>query len=86
MVNMRKGNVDTYFYSFTCSRLTSWALIGLKDATQPEWEEYNLYIDPRVRAKSSTWLLTHQTVNGSWEEHSHILDREKFEVKNQFPF
>lgn len=62
-------------------RLTSWVLIALKDATQAEWEEYNLYIDPSVRAKSSKWIITHQTVEGSWQEHSNILDREKFQVK-----
>ncbi len=62
-------------------RLTSWVLIALKDATQAEWEEYNLFIDPRVRAKSSKWIISHQTAEGSWQEHSHILDREKFQVK-----
>jgi len=68
-------------------RLTSWVLIALKDATQSEWEEYNLFIDPRVRAKSSKWVISHQTVEGSWQEHSHILDREKFQVKkNNFYF
>ena len=52
----------------------------MKDATDAEWEQFNLYIDPHVRAKSSKWLLTHQTIEGSWEEHSYILDREKFQV------
>ncbi len=64
-------------------RLTSWVLIALKDATQAEWEEYNLFIDPRVRAKSSKWIISHQTAEGSWQEHSHILDREKFQVKKK---
>ncbi|CAF1920706.1 unnamed protein product [Rotaria magnacalcarata] len=59
--------------------LTSWVLIALKDATQAEWEQYDLFIDPRVRAKSSKWIITHQTNEGSWREHSHILDREKFQ-------
>jgi squalene cyclase len=61
--------------------LTSWVLIALKDATQAEWEEYNLFIDPRVRAKSSEWILRYQTPEGSWKEHTNILDREKFQVK-----
>ena len=54
--------------------------MGLKDAAQAEWEQFNLYIDPRVRAKSSKWLLTHQTIEGSWEENTYVLDREKFQV------
>jgi hypothetical protein len=70
-----------YLYDFICSRLTSWVLIGLKDATQAEWEAYNLFIHPRVRAKSSQWVMTHQNRDGSWQEHSNILDREKFQVK-----
>ena len=61
-------------------RLTSWVLIGLNDATQAEWEEHNLFIDHRVRAQSSKWILTQQTVEGAWAEHSNILDREKFQV------
>ena len=61
--------------------LTSWVLIALKDATQAEWEEHNLYIDSRVRAKSSKWIIAHQTPEGSWKEHSNILDREKFQVE-----
>ena len=61
-------------------RLTSWVLIALKDTTQAEWEQYNLFIDPRVRAKSSKWIMTHQNPDGSFEEHSNILDREKFQV------
>jgi squalene cyclase len=66
------------FYSI---RLTSWVLIALKDASQAEWEEYNLFIDPRVRAKSSKWILRYQTPEGSWKERSNILDREKFQVE-----
>jgi hypothetical protein len=60
--------------------LTSWVLIALSDATQVEWEEQNLFIDHRVRAQSSKWILTQQTFEGSWAEHSNILDREKFQV------
>ncbi|CAF3596141.1 unnamed protein product [Rotaria sordida] len=59
--------------------LTSWVLLALKDAAQAEWEQYNLFIDPHVRAKSSKWLITHQSPEGSWKEHSNILDREKFQ-------
>ncbi|CAF1169204.1 unnamed protein product [Adineta ricciae] len=59
--------------------LTSWVLIALKDAAQAEWEQYNLFIDPRVRAKSSKWIMTHQNMDGSFKEHSNILDREKFQ-------
>ncbi|UJR37646.1 hypothetical protein I4U23_030343 [Adineta vaga] len=59
--------------------LTSWVLIALKDASQPEWEQYNLYIDTRVRAKSSKWIMTHQNPDGSFKERSNILDREKFQ-------
>ncbi len=81
-----KYQAKKYFYQIYCFRLTSWVLIGLKDATQAEWEQYNLYIDPRVRAQSSKWLLTYQTIEGSWEEHSNILDREKFQVKIFFTF
>lgn len=60
--------------------LTSWVLISLSDATQAEWEDYNLYIDHNVRAQSSTWILTKQDADGSWTEHSNVLDREKFQV------
>ncbi|CAF0782034.1 unnamed protein product [Adineta steineri] len=59
--------------------LTSWVLIALKDASQAEWETHNLFIDPRVRAKSSRWVMTRQNEDGSWKEHSNILDREKFQ-------
>ena len=62
-------------------RLTSWVLIALKDAAQAEWEQYNLYIDSRVRAKSSKWIMAHQNTDGSFKEHSNILDREKFQVR-----
>ena len=64
-------------------RLTSWILIALKDASQAEWEEYNLFIDPRVRAKSSKWIITHQTLEGAWQEHSSILDREKISSRKK---
>lgn len=53
----------------------------MKDATQAEWEQQNLFIDPQIRAKSAKWILTHQTVNGSWKESAHTLDREKFQVR-----
>jgi hypothetical protein len=66
---------------FDLLRLTSWTLIGLKDATQAQWEDYNLYIDPKVRAKSSRWLISKQTNEGSWAEHCNTLDREKFQVE-----
>lgn len=68
---------------YTCIRfvrLTSWILIALKDASQVEWEGYYLYIDPKVRGKSTKWLMSHQTIDGSWAENSNILDREKFQV------
>lgn len=64
----------------TYSRLTSWVLWALKDASQAEWEEYNLYIDPLVREASAKWVISHQTIDGSWAEHSSVQDREKFQV------
>jgi hypothetical protein len=53
----------------------------LKDATEAEWEQYNIFIDSNMRAKSTKWILTQQTGDGSWAERSNILDREKFQVK-----
>ncbi|CAF0778777.1 unnamed protein product, partial [Didymodactylos carnosus] len=81
-----EGIYDGAFSNFgwkneTSVWMTSWVLIGLKDATQPEWEERNLFIDPKVRAKSAQWLASKQNLDGSWPELSNILDREKFQPR-----
>lgn len=79
--NNTQKNICNYFHiNSLFLRLTSWVLIALRDAAQAEWEEYNLFIDPFVRAKASQWIISHQRVEGSWQEHSNILDREKFQV------
>ena len=59
--------------------LTSWAITVIRDAVDPVWEQYSLFIDPEVLNKTVLWLISQQNpINGSWAETGPVYDR-KFE-------
>lgn len=56
--------------------LTSWALMTIKDAVDPVWEQYSLFIDPEFINRTIVWLISNQNqINGSWAEVGPISDR-----------
>ena len=56
--------------------LTSWALMVLKDAVDPIWEQYSLFIDPELLSRTIVWLIAQQNpINGSWTETGPVYDR-----------
>lgn len=56
--------------------LTSWALMVLKDAVDPVWEQYSLFIDPEFLNRTAIWLINQQnSINGSFMETGPIYDR-----------
>jgi hypothetical protein len=78
----RKGSFSQYGFTNESSVwLTSWALMTLRDAVYPEWEEKALYIDPNLRSDIVAFLLTVQQPNGSWAELGTTLDRNKFGIR-----
>lgn len=59
--------------------LTSWAITVIKEAVDPVWEQYGLFIDPELLNNTVIWLVSQQNpINGSWAEIGTIYDR-KFE-------
>ena len=78
----RKGSFSQYGFTNESSvALTSWALMTLRDAVYPEWEEKALFIDPNLRADIVGFLLTVQQSNGSWGELTPAMDRNKFGIR-----
>ncbi len=78
----RKGSFSQFGFTNESSVwLTSWALMALRDAVYPEWEEKALFIDPNLRADIVGFLLTVQQPNGSWAELTTIIDRNKFGLR-----
>ncbi|CAF0729389.1 unnamed protein product [Didymodactylos carnosus] len=78
----RKGSFSEFGFSNESSIwLTSWALMALKDAVYPEWEEKALYIDPNLRSDIVAFLCLTQTINGSWAEFITPNDRNKFGLR-----
>ena len=56
--------------------LTSWAITVIRDAVDPVWERYNLFIDPELLRRSAMWLMDRQNpLNGSWMETGPLYDR-----------
>ncbi|CAF0741476.1 unnamed protein product [Adineta steineri] len=78
----RQGSFSQFgFTNETSVELTSWALMTLRDAVYPEWEEKALFIDPNLRADIVGFLLTVQQPNGSWAEITTYSDRNKFGIR-----
>lgn len=78
----RKGSFSQYgFVNESSVWLTAWSLMTLRDAVYPEWEEKALFIDPNLRADIAGFLVRVQEPNGSWNELSTILDRNKFGIR-----
>ncbi|CAF0796041.1 unnamed protein product [Rotaria sordida] len=78
----RKGSFSQFgFVNESSVWLTSWALMTLRDAIYPEWEEKALFIDPSLRSDIVGFLLTVQQSNGSWAEITTPLDRNKFGIR-----
>ncbi|CAF1577717.1 unnamed protein product, partial [Didymodactylos carnosus] len=78
----RKGSFTEFGFSNESSIwLTSWALMALRDAVYPEWEEKALYIDPKLRSDIVDFLCRTQTINGSWAELITPNDRNKFGLR-----
>ncbi len=56
--------------------LTAWAITVIKDAVDPVWEQYSLFIDPELFNKTIIWLISQQNpINGSFSETTTIYDR-----------
>jgi CD109 antigen len=56
--------------------LSSWVITVLKDAVDPVWEQYSLFIDPELLNRTIVWLISHQNpINGSWGEIGPVYDR-----------
>lgn len=56
--------------------LTSWAITVIKDAVDPVWEQYSLFIDPELLNSTVLWLISKQNpLNGSWAETGPVYDR-----------
>jgi CD109 antigen len=56
--------------------LTAFAVSVIKDAVDPVWEQYSLFIDPHILSTSVIWLISQQNpINGSWAETGSIYDR-----------
>ena len=78
----RKGSFSQFGFTNESSVfLTSWALMTLKDAVYPEWEERALFVDPDLRSDIVGFLLHVQQSNGSWAELCNTLDRNKFGIR-----
>jgi hypothetical protein len=78
----RKGSFSQFGFTNESSvELTSWALMTMRDAVYPEWEEKALYIDPNLRSDIVAFLLTVQQPNGSWAELTTNIDRNKFGIR-----
>jgi len=78
----RKGSFSQFGFTNESSvSLTAWALMTLRDAVYPEWEEKALFIDPNLRADIVAFLLTVQQPNGSWAEITTAMDRNKFGIR-----
>ena len=78
----RKGSFSQFGFTNESSVfLTAWALMTMKDAVYPEWEERALFIDPDLRSDIAGFLLTVQTPNGSWAEVGSLIDRNKFGIR-----
>ena len=75
----RQGSFSQFGFTNESSVwLTSWILMTLRDAVYPEWEEKGLFIDPSLRSDIAAFLLTVQQINGSWNELTTAMDRNKF--------
>ena len=56
--------------------LTAWAITVIKDAVDPVWEQYGLFIDPELLNLTVLWLIEQQNpINGSFRETSSVYDR-----------
>jgi len=56
--------------------LTAWAITVIKDAVDPVWEQYSLFIDPELFNMTVLWLISQQNpINGSFSETGPIYDR-----------
>lgn len=56
--------------------LTAWAIAVIKDAVDPVWEQYSLFIDPYILSNTVIWLISQQNpINGSWAETGPVYDR-----------
>ena len=56
--------------------LTAWAVTVIKDAVDPVWEQYSLFIDPHILSTTVIWLISQQNpINGSWAETGSVYDR-----------
>jgi hypothetical protein len=79
---LRKGSFSQFgFANETSVSLTAWALMTLRDAVYPEWEERALFIDPDLRSDIVGFLLRAQQINGSWAETTTNIDRNKFGIR-----
>ena len=77
-----KGSFSQYGFTNESSvYLTSWALMTLRDAVYPEWEEKALFIDPDLRSDIVGFLVNVQRPNGSWAEITTAIDRNKFGIR-----
>ena len=77
-----KGSFSQFgFVNESSVYLTSWALMTLRDAVYPEWEEKALYIDPDLRSDIVGFLVNIQRPNGSWAEIATPMDRNKFGIR-----
>lgn len=56
--------------------LTAWAITVIKDAVDPVWEQYSLFIDPELLNQTVLWIISQQNpINGSFAETTSVYDR-----------
>jgi len=73
----RRGFFNQYGVENTESVwLTAWAITVIKDAVDPVWEQYSLFIDPELLNQTVLWIISQQNpINGSFSETGPVYDR-----------
>jgi CD109 antigen len=73
----KEGYFNQYGVEHTKSVwLTAWAMTVAKDAVDPVWEQYGLFLDPELFNLTSLWIVSNQNpINGSFSDYGPMYDR-----------